>query len=311
MPRMIALVGIGKIARDQHIPSIAASDGWDLAATVSRSGGVEGVETHETIEALLSARPDIGVISLTMPPGPRFAAAKAALEAGRHVMLEKPPGASFAECQTLERMARDRGLTLFASWHTRHAARVGAARDWLAGKRLRRLTVTWCEDVRKWHPGQDWIWEPGGLGVFDTGINALSVVTEILHEDIHVAASELEVPGNRQTPITARLAFHHPGGAEVTAFMSWRHEGGEVWDIEAETDAGTLLLSEGATMLSLDGGPVPAQGDDPGEYARLYAHFAVLLDKGESDVDLRPFCHVVDALSLGRRRSVADFHEQG
>ena len=39
----IALVGIGKIALDQHVPAIAASPDWDLAATVSRKGSVEGV----------------------------------------------------------------------------------------------------------------------------------------------------------------------------------------------------------------------------------------------------------------------------
>lgn len=38
----IALVGIGKIALDQHVPALAASPDWDLAATVSRHGKVEG-----------------------------------------------------------------------------------------------------------------------------------------------------------------------------------------------------------------------------------------------------------------------------
>ena len=40
----IALVGIGKIALDQHVPAIAASPDWELAATVSRNGRVEGVQ---------------------------------------------------------------------------------------------------------------------------------------------------------------------------------------------------------------------------------------------------------------------------
>ena len=39
----IALVGIGKIALDQHVPAIAASPDWELAATVSRSGRVADV----------------------------------------------------------------------------------------------------------------------------------------------------------------------------------------------------------------------------------------------------------------------------
>ncbi|MFX5656779.1 hypothetical protein ABTE24_21610, partial [Acinetobacter baumannii] len=44
----------------------------------------------------------------------------------------------------------------------------------------RKVKVIWREDVRHWHPDQEWIWQPGGLGVFDPGINALSIVTEIL-----------------------------------------------------------------------------------------------------------------------------------
>ena len=88
----VALVGIGKIARDQHVPALAASGDWELAATVSRSGTVEGVESFTDFAAMLEARPDIGTVSLCLPPQPRYPYAEAAIRAGRHVMLEKPPG---------------------------------------------------------------------------------------------------------------------------------------------------------------------------------------------------------------------------
>jgi D-galactose 1-dehydrogenase len=39
MPLKLALVGIGKIAVDQHVPALRASADWELAATVSREGG--------------------------------------------------------------------------------------------------------------------------------------------------------------------------------------------------------------------------------------------------------------------------------
>ncbi|KAA0920593.1 gfo/Idh/MocA family oxidoreductase, partial [Rhodococcus sp. ANT_H53B] len=38
----LALAGIGKIALDQHLPALEASAVWDLAATVSRHGSIEG-----------------------------------------------------------------------------------------------------------------------------------------------------------------------------------------------------------------------------------------------------------------------------
>ena len=83
MAEKIALVGIGKIARDQHIPAIAENPDWDLAATVSRNASVEGVQNYRDLDAMLAARPDINVVSLAIPPQPRFDYASAALRAGR------------------------------------------------------------------------------------------------------------------------------------------------------------------------------------------------------------------------------------
>ncbi len=306
----IALVGIGKIAVDQHVPAIAASADWDLAATVSRHGTVEGVAAFTDFDAMLAARPDIRVISLCLPPVPRFDYAAAAIGAGRHVMLEKPPGATLSECHTLVSLARAHRVSLFATWHSREAGRVAAAKAWLADKTLRRLTVIWKEDVRRWHPGQEWIWEPGGLGVFDPGINALSILTEILPDRVHLTGAELEFPENRQTPIGATLRFFHPHGARIDAVFDWRQEGDQTWTIEAETDAGKLLLADGGAAMSLDGIAVPEAGDAPlvGEYPRLYANMARLVEVGEIDMDLAPMRHVADAFTLGSRKTVAPFY---
>lgn len=309
----IALVGIGKIARDQHIPAIAASPDWELAAAVSRHGDVAGVETFADLATMLSQRPDIPVVSLCLPPVPRFAHAAAALAAGRHVMLEKPPGATLSECRELRRMAEAAGLCLCATWHSREAAQVAAAKTWLAGQRVRRVAVTWKEDVRRWHPGQGWIWEPGGLGVFDPGINALSILTGILPDPVHLTRARLTFPANRQTPIAADLEFAHPGGARVSAAFDWRQEGDQVWTIEVETDGGTLTLADGGARLFLDGSemPAPAGENAPlgGEYPRLYAKMAALVAKGGLDMDLAPMTHVADAFTLGERILTDPFHD--
>jgi len=305
----VALVGIGKIALDQHVPSIAASPDWDLAATVSRHHSIEGIEAFTDFDALLQSRPEIRVISLCLPPVPRFDYAARAIRARRHVMLEKPPGATLSECHTLKALAREHRVSLFATWHSREADKVAAAKAWLAGKRLQRLTVTWKEDVRRWHPGQDWIWEPGGLGVFDPGINALSIVTEILPDPIHLTSAVLEVPENRQTPIAARLAFFHPQGADVSAVFDWRQEGEQTWTIAAETEAGTLTLRDGGARIEIDGVEPEAASDAPlsGEYPRLYARMARLVAAGGIDMDLAPMRHVADTFTLGRREIVAPF----
>ena len=304
MGTKVALVGIGKIAVDQHVPAINASPDWELAATVSRKGSVDGVESFTTIEAMLKARPDIPVVSLALPPVPRFAYADAALQAGRHVMLEKPPGATLAEIHALQGLADTKGLTLYATWHSRMAQAVAPAKAWLAGKTITRAHITWREDVRKWHPGQDWVFEPGGMGVFDPGINALSILTDILPAPVHLTAATLTFPENRQTPIAAQLAF----SGNVTADFDWRQTGPQTWDIEVDTPQGQLALRMGGNVLELDGKPVSGRADIMGEYPALYARMAGLVAGGQSDVDLAPMIHVADALTLGRREMTEAFH---
>jgi D-galactose 1-dehydrogenase len=301
---LIALVGIGKIAVDQHVPAIAASSDWTLAATVSRKGSVSGVESYTTIEDMLAARPDIPVVSLALPPVPRFAYAEAALKAGRHVMLEKPPGATLAEIHALQALAAERGLTLYATWHSRMAHAVAPAKAWLAGKTITRAHITWREDVRKWHPGQDWVFEPGGMGVFDPGINALSILTEILPMPVHLTGATLTFPENRQTPIAAALTFSH----NVTADFDWRQTGPQTWDITVETPDGHLALRMGGNILEIDGKPVSGENSIMGEYPALYARMASLVASGSSEVDLAPMVHVADALTLGRRLMTEAFH---
>ncbi|ABL72309.1 Gfo/Idh/MocA family protein [Paracoccus denitrificans] len=299
----IALAGIGKIALDQHVPAISSSPDWALAATVSRHGGLEGVENFARIDQMLAARPDISVVSLCLPPVPRFAMAQAALRAGRHVMLEKPPGATLAEVHVLRDLARAQGVSLYATWHSREAQAVAAARAWLAGRVIHEGRITWREDVRVWHPGQDWIFEAGGMGVFDPGINALSILTHILPEPVHVTEAELDFPENRQAPIAARLAL----SGNIAADFDFRQQGPQTWDMEFVTDAGRLALRLGGNVLEIDGRPAGGAGTIMGEYPALYARMADLVRKGASDVDLAPMVLVADAFTRGRRNLVEKF----
>lgn len=303
----LAIVGIGKIVRDQHLPAVAANADYRLVAAASRNARVEGVANFPTIGEMLASVPSIDAVSLCMPPQYRHAAAVAALDAGKHVFLEKPPGATLSEVEDLAALAAARGVSLFASWHSRCAPAVEAARAFLAATRVRSMRVAWKEDVRQWHPGQDWIWQPGGLGVFDPGINALSIVTRILPRAVFATAATLEFPENRDAPIAASIRFTDAAGLDLLAEFDWRQQGRQRWDIVADTEAGQMVLSEGGARLSVDGRQVHAGPDQ--EYPMLYRRFAAIIRAGESDVDLAPLRHVADAFMLGRRRVVEPFHD--
>lgn len=306
-PISIAIVGVGKIARDQHLPSIAGNADFRLAATVSGHGGIDGVENFATVESLLDTRPDISAVALCQPPQARFEAAAAALRAGRHVLLEKPPGGTISEVHALVALAEQNKVALFATWHSRFAAAVAPARAWLSDKTVRHVTITWKEDVRRWHPGQTWIWTAGGFGVFDPGINALSIATGILPMRLHVSSAALAFPEGRDAPIAANLVLKGEAGVTAVADFDWLQTGPQTWDIEVQTGDGTLVLSKGGAGMAIDGKPVVVAEDR--EYAGIYRRFADLVRAREIDVDLAPLIHVADAFMLGRRETVAPFQD--
>ncbi len=305
-PIRLAIVGLGKIARDQHLPAIAATPGIDLVAVASRNAApLEGMPHFTTLHDLLAAGPQIDAVSLCTPPQGRRALAEAALKAGKHVMLEKPPGATVSEIAPLQAAAARAGKTLFATWHSRFAPAVEPARIFLAGHAIRSVRVEWKEDVRVWHPGQDWIFEPGGLGVFDPAINALSILTYVLPRPFFLTDATLAFPENRQAPIAAELDFADTAGVRVRAELDFLQTGPQTWDIHVETDEGRLTLSRGGARLLL--GETVLVEEKEAEYPGLYRRFADLVGRGESDVDLAPLLHVADAFMLGRRTVVAPF----
>ena len=303
----IAVVGMGKIARDQHLPSIAGNADFAFVASVSpRDPGVEGVANFKSLESLLAEGPAIDAIALCTPPQVRYELAAMALAKRVHVFLEKPPGATLAEVDALEAQAAETGTTLFAGWHSRFAAGVAPAKAWLADRQIQRVSIVWREDVRVWHPGQAWIWEPGGLGVFDPGINALSIATEILPQPFFLTAATLSTPANRAAPIAADLTFRSAAGTPITMDLDWRQTGPQSWDIVVETDAGTLSLAKGGAVLTLPSGTVH---NDDEEYPGLYTRFASLIRGGRSEVDTTPFTLVADAFLRGTRKSVEAFDD--
>jgi predicted dehydrogenase len=305
MPLRIALVGIGKIARDQHIPSLSANPRFELVACASRNASVEGLPGYPDLETLLAKVPALDCVSICTPPQAHFDAALLALRTGKHVMLEKPPAATTRQISLLADEAAARGRTLFQTWHSRFAAGVDAAREWLRTRPLVRGRITWKEDVHHWHPGQRWIWEPGGFGVFDPGINALSLLTEILPGEVSVQRATLEFPENQQAPIAAQLELRTLDGVAIQAEFDFRQKGEQSWDIELETGSGTLKLSRGGAGLEIDGRTLMLDEGLAGEYPRLYQKFAALCDAGRSEVDWRPFQLVADAFLVGERRTVA------
>jgi predicted dehydrogenase len=307
-PIRMGIVGVGKIARDQHIPRIAANPAFKLVAIASRHGTVPGVANFLSLEEMLAGAPELDAVAICTPPQTHYEMARKVLNAGRHVLMEKPPCASITQLEHLVQLARAVGCSLYQTWHSQHARAVEPARAVLQKRRLRGARVTWKEDVLRWHPGQAWLWEPGGFGVFDPGMNALSILTKLIPEPLFPRDARLFVPVNCCAPIAAELQLATAGGIQIAVEFDFRETGPQRWNIDFDTDGGALKLSAGGGQLTLGNEPIPVDaGSLESEYEAIYRRFAELVAVKGSDVDARPLQLVADIFLVARQIPVEAF----
>jgi predicted dehydrogenase len=306
MTTRIAIIGFGKIAQDEHWPSIRANPAFELVAIAGGRdvppAGVRYFRDHGELLAAMGS--ELDAVAICTPPGPRHAIAHACLHAGLDVLLEKPPTATIGALDDLIAVARAGGRSLYATWHSQHAPAVGLAAAALHGKRISSLSIDWCEDVRRWHPGQDWVFSAGGYGVFDPGINALSIVSRVVPEKLLIAQARLMTPADRQSPITAEIDFARPNGHAV---FDWRPVETDRRNIRLQTEDGLIVeMGDGGDTLAIDG--VRQDLAPMAEYPSIYAHFAELITARACDVDAEPLRLVADAFLVATRETVPAFH---
>ena len=131
----IAILGFGKIAADQHVPSIEDNARFDLVASSSRSGKGVG-QTFTDWRELIRSVDGLQAVAITTPPEPRYEIARECILAGLHCLLEKPPTTGLSEINGLACLAEGEKVTLYTTWHARHHPAEAAAPPEMAGKRI-------------------------------------------------------------------------------------------------------------------------------------------------------------------------------
>ena len=90
-PIRLAIVGVGKIVRDQHLPASPKDTDYRLVAAASPQRDGRGRRATSRPSRTCSIESEIDAVSLCMPPQVRHQAARAALEAGKHVFSRSHP----------------------------------------------------------------------------------------------------------------------------------------------------------------------------------------------------------------------------
>lgn len=296
----LGLVGLGQIAQKQHLPAIAANPDFALVAAASLDGSAPGIPVYRDHLAMLAAHPEIEAVVICTPPRARRQVAVDALMEGKHVMLEKPPAATLGEFAHIAAVAAAQNRVLHATWHSQYNPAVDRMRDLLAGQSIAAMRMEWSENFHQFHPGQRWIWDAGGFGVFDMAINGLSILARIFDSVPFVLSADLRVPSDADLPIAAEVRFGlGDGSAPLTASFDWDWVGEPKREVTVTTSAGRVLaLTESGRRLTVDGALLV--DGDRGEYRDIYRHFAELLRNGVSVLDATPLQLVADIMLQGK-----------
>ena len=123
-PVGVALVGLGEISEPHIYGLTEAREDVRFAAvcdiSADRANAIAkriGAKAYTDYRDVL-ADPEIEAVDLPLPHNLHFEVASAALEAGKHVLLEKPLAPSIQECDSLAALARAKGLTLGVAENT-------------------------------------------------------------------------------------------------------------------------------------------------------------------------------------------------
>ena len=118
----VGVIGFGLGGRVFHAPFVNAVAGLRLVSIMQRTGDAAAKAYPETriarsVEELL-ADTSIELVVVTTPNATHFTLAKQALEAGKHVVIDKPFAATSQEARALDELARSKGL-LVLPFHNR------------------------------------------------------------------------------------------------------------------------------------------------------------------------------------------------
>ena len=118
----VAVIGFGLAGRVFHAPFVSAVPGLKLEAIVQRTGDAAAkawpqARILRSVEEAL-ADPAIQLVVVGTPNETHFALAKQVLEAGRHVVIDKPFATTSAQARQLIDLATSRNLVL-APFHNR------------------------------------------------------------------------------------------------------------------------------------------------------------------------------------------------
>jgi predicted dehydrogenase len=302
----VGLVGFGMAGRVFHGPLLSSVEGLELAAVVERHTNnaaqrYPGIATYRTLEEML-ADSSLGLFVVATPSGTHFDTARQILQAGKHLVVDKPVSTSSAEIAQLMELATAAGQLLVPFHNRRWDSDFQTIQKLIHGGWMGGL-VSFESRFDRWRPTapKDRLWKEdptsGGGVLLDLGTHLADQALALFGKPQSIAA---DLPYEREwtrvaDAFTLRLRYPHQTVILGANSLSWpagprfhlRGSKGNYWKMgldpqEAELNKITRIEDPrwgqetpahwGTLHVDVDGGmvsrPIPPI---PGDYRLFYA----------------------------------------
>lgn len=269
----IAIAGCGRAAENLHLPALQKVPGAEVVALIDPDSTALGrvadrfhvAQRFAQVEPVL-ADPTIDIVAVCVPPRFHAQVALPALEAGKHVLVEKPLALHLDDCDRLVEKAASVNVHAMVGFSLRFNRLVRAAKAFLQAGHLgtiEGIRTHWSSAIRHHQKIPGWRDRPetGGGALTEIAIHHFDLWRHLLDTEVEeiVACSRSEEFPNETVGVTARLT----NGAVASSFFSER--GSDLNEIDIFGQAGCLRFSI-YRYDSLEFVPI---GQAPGLPARL------------------------------------------
>lgn len=239
----VGVIGCGSIARHRHLPEYAENHRvslhgvCDLVASRAQEMGIRyGAKVYADATQML-ADPDIHAISVCLPNNLHASVTIAALEAGKHVLCEKPMAVSSAEAQAMIDAAAKAGKTLMIGHNQRfmpahikakqilHSGRLGAVLSFRTGFSHGGPEGWSIDGADSWFFRKEdaLVGAMGDLGVHKSDLIRWLLEDEVVSVGAHLATLEKNATVEDNAVCTLQMR----SGAIGTLTASWTYHPGE------------------------------------------------------------------------------------
>lgn len=260
----VAVIGAGMISRDQHLPAWAGHPGARLVAladvseaALAYAGDEFNIERRVTDYRYLLDDPNIDVVDICAPSAMHAEISVQALQAGKHVLCEKPMATSRAGAATILSAAAASGKKLMIGQHMRFEPSVVALRYFLTESPMGRAYYARAQWLRRRRlPGKPAFADrrlSGGGALYDLGVHMLDLAWWLM---------------GCPRPLTASGGVYDilaKSGEVGSEWGTWNHE-----TIDVEDFSAGVIRFDGGGLLSLEASWLGFQPEDEFRCLQMY-----------------------------------------